>query len=120
MILSFLYPFNIRNNKAPHLWFFYYQLEKLDDSNVIYIGTQDYFDEYSEDKSRGEHGNKLFKIPTKERIKKINKYIISNNIFSGLDVNYPNLSNIQKWKKLIEEVYLPLELELENIRFYNI
>ena len=42
MLVSFLYPYNIRGIKAPHLWFFFEQLEKIK-GDITFIGTIDYF-----------------------------------------------------------------------------
>ena len=47
MIVSFLYPFNIRGIEAPHLWFFLEQMQKIKE-DIIYIGSKEYFCDNSE------------------------------------------------------------------------
>jgi hypothetical protein len=43
MLLSYLYPFPIRNLPAPLHWSLYRQLGKFPADEVVYIGSADYF-----------------------------------------------------------------------------
>lgn len=42
MIVSFLYPFNLRGVDAPHLWVYYHQLTKFMHNEIIFIGDKSY------------------------------------------------------------------------------
>lgn len=109
MIVSFLYPFNIRGIEAPHLWFFLEQMQKIKE-DIIYIGSKEYFCDHSES-NRWEVND--YKMPKISELNKIKKYIISKDVFDELKEE--NRSPLDSWKYLMNDVYRPLEIELEKI-----
>ena len=121
MFISFLHPYRIRNVEAPYLWVFYKQLYSFDLNDIYYVGSKQYFFsiKYFMENGRPELTEKVLKyneyeLPSDEKIKKCNKFIIDDSIFEPLEIKYKKSSNLI-WKRLLTENYIPLSSVIENI-----
>ena len=110
--ITFLYPYDIRNIEAPHIWLLYKQLEKISPENLFCIGSNDYFNGkqcFKEEKrwevNWAEKGWRVSDDIT-------NKYVINKDIFKALESIEVTPNRV--WSSLISEVYPPLVSALES------
>jgi|GEM_PF-1948800 len=116
MLISFLYPFRIREVKAPFLWVFYKQLAHFKPNEITYIANDDYFVDPTEFRDRWEitpasQAHLGYCLPTATDLSAINKRIINNSVFDALSKKFPSSNGA--WKSLITERYEPLEQVLD-------
>jgi hypothetical protein len=87
MFASFLPPFGARSSIAPYLWVLYKQITHFSPDEVVFIGTQEYFQDPCHfdptqrwdisDQSQAYAG---FDIPTAERLGTYRRYLLPNNL----------------------------------------
>jgi len=110
MFISFLEPYPIRNKKAPFLWVFYKQLHELGTDDVIYIGSEEYFDTEDKEELSEIFQDKFEYKVDKQKINVAKKYIVSENIYNKL-----NGTNIEKWRYLLKNSFKELTDKLDKI-----
>ena len=105
-LISFLYPYPIRNTEAPHLWSLYKLLENIPAEDIFCIGSEDYFKgpEYFKEKKRWEYKWASKGWKKSEQIS--NTYKIDPEIFRPL--NEELLTANQVWRSLILKPYSQL------------
>lgn len=109
--ISFLFPFDIRNIKAPYLWMMYKQLEHNNADDFCFIGSEEYFLPPENFSSRWE---KKFSPDGYKKSEHIpHKYIIDKEIFNPLRAE--KITDNYTWKSLIEDVFPPFENRLKDI-----
>lgn len=75
MIVSFLYPFNLRGVDAPYLWVYYHQLAKFLPDEITFIGDESYLYELEYFRK-----NKRWEIS--------NEFVTQKNFFAQNDFSY--------------------------------
>jgi hypothetical protein len=120
MFVSFLYPFDFRNDPAQFLWIFYKQLSSFAPDECCYVGSPEYFIDPDVWRERGrweaftENAQRVgYVVPTAGEVERAKKYVIESSIFQ--DLLGRSVSNLVAWKFLMTRPYEPLVAALSGI-----
>lgn len=120
MFVSFLYPFDFRNDPAQLLWVFYKQLSCFAPDECRYVGSPEYFLDPDVWRQRGrweafaENARSVgYVVPTAADMAQVKKDIIEASLFQSL--MRESVSNLAAWRALMIRPYEPLVDALSSI-----
>jgi hypothetical protein len=120
MLLSYLFPFPIRNLPAPLLWVFYRQLGKFREGEATYVGSSDYFiDLRVVEETRAWEMNPAnqarlgYRLPEPEQLARAERQLIDVSMYAPLVAQTG--SGLRAWTSLMTTAYPPLCRRLAEI-----
>lgn len=113
MFVFFWLPYDVKYSSENFRTAFSLAVSQFPEENSIHIGQEALFSPASEEFAYQFYNHNNQSVPDKDKLSKVNKYLISPDIFKPLqDKLY---SNNLVWKLLMTEVYQPLVDEIGSI-----
>jgi hypothetical protein len=120
LFVSFLPPFGTRKMAAPYLWVLYKQISHFSPDEVVFIGTEEYFQDPAifiasgrKDISQQAQEYCEFRIPSYGDMMKYRRYFIQTDTFQDFEVE--GLSNIEIVSQLMTNRFEKFEKEITRI-----
>jgi len=117
MFVSFLFPFRAKNLVAPYLWVLYKQISHFSPDEIIFVGTEEYFQNPSIFFESGRSDISLrtqecweFDLPSFDTLNGYRRYLIPSDIFATLEQE--GITNEEIVKRLLISRYERLETEI--------
>lgn len=95
---SFLFPINLRRTRAPHLWAFLCQLERINSESIVYIGSEEYFSNEISRENRWEW--ERWSEGARRRAYLKNKLCVPKSLILGSIYKGEKLDN-RAWRRLV-------------------